>query len=212
MIMLMLLLYNIINQTFGLVAIDNKIDPATLAVDGVPIEELDQQTLIAIIEENVSKGKFRQLERVKPLDERTWEEVYQVVIEDVVQPNDIVGTWSLVDSLTHKDEILAEVEQKHPNATVQFTSWIDPQFVTSPQSSDVLKAGVRTALLGTLLIIAITIVIALPVGIGAAIYLEEYASDNWVNRTIQTNINNLAGFHPYIWHTWTSNLCSAMEP
>ncbi len=85
------------------------------------------------------------------------------------------------------------MEQEHPQATVKFTSWIDPQFVTSPQSSDVLKAGVRTALLGTLLIIAITIVIVLPIGIGAAIYLEEYASDNWVNRTIQTNINNLAG-------------------
>jgi phosphate transport system permease protein len=193
MIMLILLLYNIVNQTFGLVAIDNKIDPATLAVDGVPIEELDQSTLITIIEQNVSKGKLRQLEREQPLAERTWEEVYQVVIDDVVQPKDIVGTWSLVESLTHKEEILAEVENEHPQATVKFTSWIDPQFVTSPQSSDVLKAGVRTALLGTLLIIAITIVIALPIGIGAAIYLEEYASDNWVNRTIQTNINNLAG-------------------
>ena len=179
--------------SFGLVAIDNKVDPASLAVDGMPIEELDQETLITIIEENVSKGKFRQLEREQPLAERTWEEVYQVVIDDVVQPKDIVGTWSLVESLTRKDEILAEVEQEHPQATVKFTSWIDPQFITSPQSSDVLKAGVRTALLGTLLIIAITIVIALPIGIGAAIYLEEYAADNWLNRMIQTNINNLAG-------------------
>jgi phosphate transport system permease protein len=193
MIMLMLLLYNIVNQTFGLVAIDNKIDPASLAVDGVPIEELDQQMLITIIEQNVSKGKFRQLEREHSLAERTWEEVYQVVIDDVVQPKDIVGTWPLVESLTQKEQILAEVEQEHPQAAVTFTSWIDPQFVTSPQSSDVLIAGVRTALLGTLLIIAITIVIALPIGIGAAIYLEEYASDNWVNRAFQTNINNLAG-------------------
>ncbi len=193
MIMLLLLLFNIVNETFGLVAIDNMIDPASLAVDGVPVEELDQATLITIIEQNVSKGKFRQLEREQPLAERTWEEVYQVVIDDVVQPKDIVGTWSLVESLTRKEEILAEVEQEHPQATVKFTSWIDPQFVTSPQSSDVLKAGVRTALLGTLLIIAITIVIALPIGIGAAIYLEEYASDNWLNRMIQTNINNLAG-------------------
>lgn len=193
MIMLMLLLYNIVNQTFGLVAIDNKVDPPTLAVAGVPIEELDQATLITIIEENVSKGKFRQLEREQPLAERTWDEVYQVVIDDVVQPKDIVGTWSLIESITQKEEILAEVELEHPQATVKFTSWIDPQFVTSPQSSDVLKAGVRTALLGTLLIITITIVIALPIGIGAAIYLEEFATDNWVNRTIQTNINNLAG-------------------
>jgi phosphate transport system permease protein len=193
MIMLMLLLYNIISATFGLVAIDNQVDPASLAVNGVPIEELDQEALISIIEENVSKGKFRQLEREQPLIERTWEEVYQVVIDDVVQPNEIVGTWPLVESLTRKEEIVAEVRQEHPQATVKFTSWINPQFITSPQSSDVLKAGVRTALLGTLLIIAITIVIALPIGIGAAIYLEEYASDTWINRTIQTNINNLAG-------------------
>jgi hypothetical protein len=53
MIMLILLLYNIVNQAFGLVAIDNKIDPATLAVDGVPVEELDQSTLTTIIEQNV---------------------------------------------------------------------------------------------------------------------------------------------------------------
>jgi len=193
MIVLALLLYTVVNQAFGLVAIDNKVDPASFAVDGVQIEELDQETLIAVIEENVSKGKFRQLEREQPLAERTWEEVYQVVIDDVVEPKDIVGTWPLVESLTRKEEILAEVEQEHPQATVEFTSWIDPQFVTSPQSSDVLEAGVRTALLGSLLIIAITIVVALPIGIGAAIYLEEYASDNWLNRTIQTNINNLAG-------------------
>ena len=193
MIMLMLLLYNIVNETFGLVAIDNKIDPASLAVDGVPIEELDQATLITIIEQNVSKGKYRQLEREQPLAERTWDEVYQVVIDDVVQPKDIVGTWTLVESLIQREDILAEVEQEHPQATVKFTSWIDPQFVTSSQSSDVLEAGVRTALLGTLLIIAITIMIALPIGVGAAIYLEEYASDNWLNRMIQTNINNLAG-------------------
>ena len=34
---------------------------------------------------------------------------------------------------------------------------------------------------------------AFPLGVGAAIYLEEYARDNWLNRLIQTNINNLAG-------------------
>ena len=193
MIALVLLLYTIVNEIFGMVAIDNKVDPSSLAVNGVPIEKLDQATLISIIQSNVSKGKFRQLEREKPLAERTWEEVYQVVIDDVVQPTDIVGTWTLVESLTRKDEILAKVEQEHPQATVKFTSWITPKFITSPQSSDVLSAGVRTALLGSIYIIIITIMVALPIGMGAAIYLEEYASDNWLNRAIQTNINNLAG-------------------
>ena len=51
----------------------------------------------------------------------------------------------------------------------------------------------RTAILGSLWTIAITIAFAFPLGVGAAIYLEEYATDNRLNRIIQTNINNLAG-------------------
>jgi len=39
----------------------------------------------------------------------------------------------------------------------------------------------------------ITILFAFPIGVGAALYLEEYAGDHWINRVIQTNINNLAG-------------------
>jgi phosphate transport system permease protein len=56
-----------------------------------------------------------------------------------------------------------------------------------------VQAGIRTAILGSLWVIAITILFAFPVGVGAAIYLEEYASDTPLNRLIQTNINNLAG-------------------
>ena len=193
MIMLALLLFTVINQTFGLVAIDNKIDPDSLALDGVPVEDLDQQVLIKIIQENVSAGRYRQLERQVPLAERTWDDVYQVVIDDVIEPTKILGTWSLLESLTRQGAIRAEIEREHPRAVVEFTSWIDPQFVTSPQSSDVLKAGVRTALMGSLFIIAITITVALPIGIGAAVYLEEYAADNRLNRMLQANINNLAG-------------------
>ena len=193
MVVLGLLLYTVVNKSFGLVAIDNKINPDTLAVNGVPLEELDKDTLVKIIQNNVSKGKLRQLEREKPMDERTRDEVYTIVLEDVVQPKDIVGTWTLVDSLTRRDEIVAEVKQEHPNAKIKFTSWLDLQFVTSQQSSDALAAGVRTAILGSLLTIAITILVAFPIGLGAAIYLEEYARDNRLNRLIQTNITNLAG-------------------
>jgi len=54
-------------------------------------------------------------------------------------------------------------------------------------------AGVRTAILGSLWVVFITAIIAFPIGVGAAIYLEEYATDNQLNRILQTNINNLAG-------------------
>jgi phosphate transport system permease protein len=56
-----------------------------------------------------------------------------------------------------------------------------------------IQAGVRTALFGSLWVILITILFAFPIGVGAAIYLEEYAEANRINRLIQTNINNLAG-------------------
>jgi phosphate transport system permease protein len=193
MVVLALLLYTIVNKSFGLVAINNRVDPDSLAVNGVPIEELDKDALVNILQNSVSKGKFRQLEREKPMTERTRDEVYALVIGDVVQPEDVVGTWSLVDSLFNRSKILAQVEQENPNANVKFVSWIDPQLITSPQSSDPLKAGVSTAILGSLLTIAITILAAFPIGVGAAIYLVEYAQDNWLNRVIQTNISNLAG-------------------
>lgn len=188
-----LLLYTVVNKSFGLVAIQNKIDPATLAVNGVPLEKLDQESLIRIIQENVSKGKMRQLERERALTERSREEVYDIVIADVVQPDDIVGTWTLVDSLMKRSEILAQVAQTTPTASVSFKAWINPNFIASPQSSQPLTAGVRTAILGSLLTIAITILVAFPIGVGAAIYLEEYARDSWLKRLLQTNISNLAG-------------------
>ena len=74
-----------------------------------------------------------------------------------------------------------------------FVSWLNKEFITQPQSSKPEYAGVRTAILGSLWTIAITILFAFPIGVGAAIYLEEYAADTPFNRLIQTNINNLAG-------------------
>ena len=64
-----------------------------------------------------------------------------------------------------------------------FISWFTTDFVSRPQSSEALTAGVRTAILGSLWTILFTILLAFPLGVGAAIYLEEYATDNWLNRT-----------------------------
>ena len=83
--------------------------------------------------------------------------------------------------------------QELPGASLKFTSWLDREFISSPQSSSALYAGVRTAIFGSLYVILITVVVAFPIGIGAAVYLQEYAYDNWINRAIETNINNLAG-------------------
>ncbi|MDI6857071.1 MAG: phosphate ABC transporter permease PstA [Dehalococcoidia bacterium] len=69
-------------------------------------------------------------------------------------------------------------------------SW---DFINSFPSRNPDQAGIKAALFGTLWMMGLTAAFAVPVGIGAAIYLEEYASRNWLNRVIQTNIANLAG-------------------
>jgi phosphate transport system permease protein len=55
------------------------------------------------------------------------------------------------------------------------------------------RAGVKAALVGTLWIMGITALVAIPVGVAAAIYLEEFAPKNRLTALIQTNIANLAG-------------------
>ena len=55
------------------------------------------------------------------------------------------------------------------------------------------RAGVKAALFGTFWLMGLTALVAVPVGIGAAIYLEEFAPRNTLTRIIETNINNLAG-------------------
>ncbi|MDH3307824.1 MAG: phosphate ABC transporter permease PstA [Acidimicrobiia bacterium] len=66
-------------------------------------------------------------------------------------------------------------------------------FVTSGITLDSDTAGVWTGLLGSVAITLVVAVVAFPMGIGAAIYLEEYAPGNSMTRFIQTNIRNLAG-------------------
>jgi phosphate transport system permease protein len=69
-------------------------------------------------------------------------------------------------------------------------SW---QFLTSFPSRKAENAGIISAFVGTLWLMAIVTVVAFPVGVGAGIFLEEFSSDNLFTRAIEININNLAG-------------------
>ncbi|MBC8507310.1 MAG: phosphate ABC transporter permease PstA [Chloroflexi bacterium] len=189
---LIVLLLNIANSAFGYVVIENEINPEELAINGIPIEQLHQVDLVWILEQNISTGLFRRLESEMPWEERTREEIYNLVVERVVNPQ-VVQTWTLGGSLFHRAEIQSEAEEKYPNARLEFRSWLTGGFLTAPQSPEPNRAGVRTAILGSLWTIGITVMFAFPLGVGAAIYLEEYARDNRLNRLIQININNLAG-------------------
>ena len=69
-------------------------------------------------------------------------------------------------------------------------SW---DFLTQPPSQAGKAGGILPAILGTFYLMLGTIIVALPVGVLAGIYLSEYARDNWFTRTINMAIVNLAG-------------------
>jgi phosphate transport system permease protein len=67
------------------------------------------------------------------------------------------------------------------------------QFITSFPSSQPEEAGIFAAWVGTILVMIVTAFAAIPVGIAAAIYLEEYAQKGWLSDLIEINVTNLAG-------------------
>lgn len=71
--------------------------------------------------------------------------------------------------------------------------WLRPQLFTEFPSRFPDRAGLRSALFGTAWLLVLTALFSFPVGIGAAIYLEEYARKNWFTQLIEINIANLAG-------------------
>jgi phosphate transport system permease protein len=222
---LLTLLYTVVNQSFGFIALESTVPPDQLIADfGFPPEtelaDLDADSLVLILTDRVSRNAGRRLERdqrffedrlvFEPQDSwdalcagpeatpgctlpaRDQASIYQLVLERVVEPN-VVATWSLSESLLDRASIEAEVAADHPSAELEFRSWVSASFVRSPQNPEPELAGIRTAIFGSLWVLAFTILFAFPVGVAAAIYLEEYATDNRINRLIRTNINNLAG-------------------
>ena len=67
------------------------------------------------------------------------------------------------------------------------------EFITSYASRKPEQAGILAAWVGTSLVMVVTACVAMPVGVAAAIYLEEYAPKNWVTAIIEINVTNLAG-------------------
>ena len=71
--------------------------------------------------------------------------------------------------------------------------WLDMQFINDFPSRFPKKAGINSALFGTLWLIGFTALFSVPIGIGAGIYLEEFGNKNYFSRFVDLNISNLAG-------------------
>jgi phosphate transport system permease protein len=184
------LILDVVDNAFGYVAYEFKKDPAL--VTDKDLDDLNQAELIALLQENLSRGAYNKLNNETPMESRSEGELYNLVIERIIRINTL-ESYSLFESIFNKTAIEADVAERFPEARLEFRSWLTARFLTTPMSSRAEFAGVRTALMGTLWMVSIAMLFAMPIGVGAAIYLQEYASKNFINKAIQTNINNLAG-------------------
>jgi phosphate transport system permease protein len=79
------------------------------------------------------------------------------------------------------------------DVAIEGLPWIRPQLFTNYHSRHPEEAGMKSAIVGSVLMLLLTAIFTFPLGVGAAIYLEEYAPRTWMTNLIQINISNLAG-------------------
>lgn len=125
------------------------------------------------------------------------DQMREIVDRDILKP-EILQSWRLFESLLERDRIQTFVEdtyppEEYPNGELSWRTWLTLDFVMGMLKSIPGETGILPALLGTLWLALVTITFALPVGVGAAIYLQEYAQNGWFSRLVEVNIRNLAG-------------------
>jgi len=72
-------------------------------------------------------------------------------------------------------------------------------FFGSMPSRNPARAGIKSPFVGSILVVGLTMLVALPMGVAAGIYMEEYGRKNWLTAIIEINIANLAGVPSIIW-------------
>lgn len=106
------------------------------------------------------------------------------------------GSWSMLTLVTPESNRRVQDQAAIWLTKMQADGMVErafaTRFFTSGDSREPELAGIRGALTGTLWTLAVTLLLCLPLGVGAAIYLEEFAPKNRVTEIIEININNLA--------------------
>ncbi len=189
---LSVLVFSVVNRAFGYVVLEFEVSPESLQRGNVPLESEDRPFLVELIRENVGGRFFSAADSEKPFADRDRAELLDFIRREVVIPS-VARSWSLSESLFSPAAIRKSAKELYPGATLEFRSWVNPHFIVSAQSSSALDSGIRSAAMGSFATILLTILFSLPLGVGAAVWLQEYARDSRLNRIIQTNIYNLAG-------------------
>lgn len=188
MLVLVVLIVEIVDDSFGFVGV--QADRSAQEVLGSELKDATDAQVLEAIKDNITSGLYRRFDTEKPMAERTRAELDIIFIQRVIKER-IEMAWSLSESILKRKEIQAAAEEE--GLQLRFRSWLSVKFIVSPQSSEAEVSGIRTALFGSLYLIVIAVLFAVPLGVGAALYLEEYATKTRLNRLIQVNIYNLAG-------------------
>ncbi|MGV6826758.1 MAG: phosphate ABC transporter permease PstA [bacterium] len=197
------------------IKLDVELSQEMLGVSASPTEdELLQADFQGAIKSSL-RGMFPEVKKRR--DKRTLYSVvssgaeYQLrdlVIADSGLLNTTATVWVLaddeIDGLVkgHVDITLPEDDRKVKDITVGWVEKLSEQgrvekrfnvtFFTSGDSRDAEQAGIWGAVKGSFYVLLVTLLLSFPIGVAAAIYLEEFAPQNRITDLIEVNINNLA--------------------
>jgi phosphate transport system permease protein len=145
------------------------------------------------------------------------------MVNTLVVGRTVVQSWTLLESLFNRAGIEQTIDERaagiglsptlgssqreqtqsnYAEGRLQWHSWLNSDLLRNPTNSVAGEWGIRQGIVGTVMVLLVAIIPASLIGVGAAIYLEEYAKDPriirnrylaWFNQFVETNIRNLAG-------------------
>lgn len=189
-ILLVILLSSILNNAFGFVILQYEMPPQNL-FGQTPVEAVSDDAIIQALRQHLKPRQLRAIEAEQPLETQTRKMLIDTLEQKILNPS-VVSSYSLMESLFNRNTIVQESES-FPQSVVSFRAWLSLDFLTSSQNSNPLHSGIQGAILGSLWVIIITMITALPIGVGTAIFLSEYLPPSRLGRLVQINIYNLSG-------------------
>jgi phosphate transport system permease protein len=163
-------------------------------MNGIPLQVAIDGSLIPEGWETRAINDLSASERIQLLTDNLSQEQLLLLINERVIKEVILESWNLDQSILNRAGIETRVEDALAFGTeLRWRSWLSADFITGGLTKTPSTAGIYPALMGTIWLMVITVLISFPLGVGAAVYLEEYASDSFINKIIEVNIRNLAG-------------------
>jgi phosphate transport system permease protein len=158
------------------------------AADATSPEQVDSNATPSLIVR--AEGAFIQLQQISPSSAKG------TFLVSPAKPISRLETWNVSTLLTPESNRKASDADiswlESLNARGMIEQAFSTRFFTGGDSREPELAGIRGALIGSALTLLVTLAICLPLGVGAAIYLEEFAPKNRLTDILEVNINNLA--------------------